>query len=175
MRVHLLMVSLNSVGANLEMGGPRQPWHDIHSKVEGAAAWDVFNNFEQRWRYQAGAEMAKLLVDVNDHTVFIPPSPVTKENDVGTWNVQLFRSIDSSSVEFPTEPESTFKNGLIRQAAHVLDKSIQVAPTLSLTSRISPLVLSLYFILVWRTRQLTCKSLQKEESKVFLRAECSGL
>ncbi|KAG0453232.1 hypothetical protein HPP92_025639 [Vanilla planifolia] len=30
--------------------GPRQPWHDLHCKVEGPAAYDILTNFEQRWR-----------------------------------------------------------------------------------------------------------------------------
>ncbi|XP_013630253.1 PREDICTED: phospholipase D gamma 1-like [Brassica oleracea var. oleracea] len=29
--------------------GPRQPWHDLHSKIDGPAAYDVLANFEQRW------------------------------------------------------------------------------------------------------------------------------
>ncbi|GJP53963.1 hypothetical protein CLOM_g13073 [Closterium sp. NIES-68] len=29
--------------------GPRQPWHDIQCKVEGAVVWDLLTNFEQRW------------------------------------------------------------------------------------------------------------------------------
>ena len=28
--------------------GPRQPWHDIHCKLEGKIAMDVFENFRQR-------------------------------------------------------------------------------------------------------------------------------
>ena len=30
--------------------GPRQPWHDLHCKIDGPAAYDVLKNFEQRWR-----------------------------------------------------------------------------------------------------------------------------
>ncbi|KAK1299734.1 Phospholipase D delta [Acorus calamus] len=30
--------------------GPRQPWHDLHCKIEGPAAYDILTNFEQRWR-----------------------------------------------------------------------------------------------------------------------------
>ena len=26
-------------------GGPREPWHDIHARLEGAAAFDVLLNF----------------------------------------------------------------------------------------------------------------------------------
>lgn len=33
-----------------EAGGPRQPWHDWHCKIEGPAAYDILINFEQRWR-----------------------------------------------------------------------------------------------------------------------------
>jgi phospholipase D1/2 len=30
--------------------GPRQPWHDLHCRIDGPAAYDVLKNFEQRWR-----------------------------------------------------------------------------------------------------------------------------
>ncbi|ESQ38295.1 hypothetical protein EUTSA_v10029240mg [Eutrema salsugineum] len=33
--------------------GPRQPWHDMHSKIDGPAAYDVLTNFEERWRKAA--------------------------------------------------------------------------------------------------------------------------
>ena len=32
--------------------GPREPWHDVHACLEGQIAWDVYTNFEQRWRKQ---------------------------------------------------------------------------------------------------------------------------
>ena len=28
---------------------PRQPWHDLHSQVDGPAAYDILTNFEERW------------------------------------------------------------------------------------------------------------------------------
>ena len=28
--------------------GPRQPWHDMHCRLDGPAAYDVLENFEQR-------------------------------------------------------------------------------------------------------------------------------
>ena len=36
--------------------GPREPWHDIHSKVEGSIAYDVFENFHERWERQGTKE-----------------------------------------------------------------------------------------------------------------------
>ncbi|XP_047979562.1 phospholipase D delta-like [Salvia hispanica] len=32
------------------MQAPRQPWHDLHCKIDGPAAYDVLINFAQRWR-----------------------------------------------------------------------------------------------------------------------------
>lgn len=31
------------------IGCPREPWHDLHSKIDGPAAYDILTNFEQRW------------------------------------------------------------------------------------------------------------------------------
>jgi phospholipase D1/2 len=36
--------------------GPREPWHDIHSKVEGPIARDVLQNFVERWSMQGKQE-----------------------------------------------------------------------------------------------------------------------
>lgn len=41
--------------------GPRQPWHDIHCRLEGPAATDVLVNFVQRWLKQA-ADKTELLL-----------------------------------------------------------------------------------------------------------------
>ena len=30
-------------------GCPREPWHDLHSRIDGPAAYDVLTNFEERW------------------------------------------------------------------------------------------------------------------------------
>ena len=38
----------NCVREATEDVGPRQPWHDCHAKVEGAAALDIKRNFEER-------------------------------------------------------------------------------------------------------------------------------
>ena len=44
--------------------GPREPWHDIHSKLEGPIAFDVFQNFLERWNKQ-GLPAESPLVDTS--------------------------------------------------------------------------------------------------------------
>ena len=76
--------------------GPREPWHDIHSKVEGQIAYDVFLNFKERWERQ-GTSYGNLIpieqtsVDVYAHLGNDPQK---------AWNVQFFRSITSDSAVF---------------------------------------------------------------------------
>lgn len=51
----------NITGFNPADGGPREPWHDIHSRIEGPAAYDVLLNFAERWAKQAGpAHVSKI-------------------------------------------------------------------------------------------------------------------
>ncbi|XP_066376297.1 phospholipase D alpha 2-like [Miscanthus floridulus] len=117
----------NLAGASINNGGPREPWHDIHSKIEGPAAWDVLYNFEQRWRKQGGS--IDLLVDLKAMAdLIIPPSPVMFPEDQETWNVQLFRSIDGGACYgFPSTPEAAAQSGLVSGKNNVLDRSIQDA------------------------------------------------
>ncbi|XP_006656220.1 phospholipase D alpha 2 [Oryza brachyantha] len=117
----------NLDGASITKGGPREPWHDIHSKIEGPAAWDVLYNFEQRWRKQGGDR--DLLVDLKAMAdLIIPPSPVMFPDDREAWNVQLFRSIDGGACfGFPTTPEAAARSGLISGKNNIIDRSIQDA------------------------------------------------
>ncbi len=47
------------------VAGPRQPWHDIHCRLEGPVAWDVYHNFVQRWKQQAGEWRQRQLLKLN--------------------------------------------------------------------------------------------------------------
>ncbi|KAM0946407.1 putative phospholipase D [Dioscorea sansibarensis] len=55
---HRLFGDLDSVFAGdfhnptfpINSRGPRQPWHDLHCRIDGPAAYDILTNFEQRWR-----------------------------------------------------------------------------------------------------------------------------
>jgi phospholipase D1/2 len=113
----------NFPGACIEKGGPREPWHDIHSKLEGPVAWDVLYNFEQRWKKQADPN---LLIPTEECISL--PTPVTSENDVESWNVQLFRSIDGGAAfGFPEKPEEAARAGLVSGKDVIIDRSIQDA------------------------------------------------
>jgi phospholipase D1/2 len=111
-------------GASVLKGGPREPWHDIHCRVEGPAARDVLDNFEQRWRKQGGGD--SLLVELPRR------SAVREESAAGqsaeSWNVQVFRSIDSSAVAgFPEAPEEAARRGLVTGEEGAVERSIQDA------------------------------------------------
>lgn len=117
------------VGAASVHGGPREPWHDCYTKLEGEIAWDVHENFRQRWLKQAGKLREHLLVSIANRELFCPPSPATTEEDPESWNVQLFRSLDTTSgVDLPQDQVGIFEAGLVRQAAgNVTERSIQDA------------------------------------------------
>jgi phospholipase D1/2 len=120
----------NFAGASIKKGGPREPWHDIHCQLEGPVAWDVLYNFEQRWKRQIGEKYiipkAKL-----DEIVISPSSTdcaVTSSNDLETWNVQIFRSIDGgAAMGFPENPDDASKVGLVSGKDNIIDRSIQDA------------------------------------------------
>ncbi|KAJ6680972.1 PHOSPHOLIPASE D [Salix koriyanagi] len=130
--------------------GPRQPWHDLHCKIEGPAAYDVLTNFEQRWRKaskwsQYGRNFKRVtpwrddsLIKLERISWILGPSPsvpsddpklwVSKEDDPESWHVQVFRSIDSGSLKgFPKNVYRAGKQNLVCAKNMVIDKSIQTA------------------------------------------------
>ncbi|KAG6647222.1 hypothetical protein CIPAW_07G063600 [Carya illinoinensis] len=108
---------------------PRQPRHDLHSRVEGPAAYDVLINFEQRWRKATRWKEFVLLKKVATHwhddslikieriswiqspdvsalkngTTSVPEDDpclwLSSEDDPECWHAQILRSIDSGSVK----------------------------------------------------------------------------
>ncbi|XP_076901716.1 phospholipase D alpha 1-like [Bidens hawaiensis] len=114
----------NFSNSSVNKGGPREPWHDIHCKLEGPIAWDVLFNFEQRWLKQGGKDLLNDIRDL-DH-IIIPPSAVMLPHDHESWNVQLFRSIDGGAAfGFPDKPEDAARAGLISGKDNIIDRSIQ--------------------------------------------------
>ncbi|KAM7276661.1 hypothetical protein ACFE04_018527 [Oxalis oulophora] len=112
--------------ASVNKGGPRAPWHDIHCKIEGPAAWDVLYNFEQRWTKLAGTRF--LIPKIKLEEFIIRPSNFPMIEDSETWKVQIFRSIDSNSADgFPINQYEASRFGLAIGNEGVFDKSVQDA------------------------------------------------
>ncbi|KAI3512335.1 hypothetical protein L1887_19650 [Cichorium endivia] len=116
----------NFSGSSITKGGPREPWHDIHCKLEGPIAWDMLYNFEQRWTKQVGSRYLFTLPELDE---FITHPALTGPSEgQDTWNVQLFRSIDGGAVSgFPEKPEEASMAGLVTGKDNVIDRSIQDA------------------------------------------------
>ncbi|KAK8948712.1 Phospholipase D alpha 1 [Platanthera zijinensis] len=117
----------NFTGATLRKGGPREPWHDVHCRIEGPAAWDVLLNFEQRWMKQGTGE--NLLLRLRDVRSVVPPEEdAAAPGDGSSWNVQVFRSIDGGAAHgFPESPAEAAAMGLVSGKDGVVERSIQDA------------------------------------------------
>ncbi|KAF2582022.1 hypothetical protein F2Q68_00002320 [Brassica cretica] len=83
--------------------GPRQPWHDLHSKIDGPAAYDVLANFEQRWLeasekrhrisiHRSSSKDALLTIDIISNIMGLLEATSVIDNDPESWNVQAIRS-----------------------------------------------------------------------------------
>nr|XP_011461950.1 PREDICTED: phospholipase D delta-like [Fragaria vesca subsp. vesca] len=142
---------------NLTAGtkAPRQPWHDLHCRIDGPAAYDVLINFEQRWRkttrfrdfgqckrvshwHDSLLKIGRIswilspeMSDSEEFTIIPKEDPalwVQREDDPEDWNVQIFRSIDSGSLNgFPKDVIVAASQNLICSKDLVIDKSIQTA------------------------------------------------
>ncbi|KAF7045109.1 hypothetical protein CFC21_054247 [Triticum aestivum] len=142
--------------------GPRQPWHDLHCKIEGPAAYDILTNFQQRWRKATKwrVNLKKVVIWHYDTLIKIKRMPwivspstdeadarVCHEQDTENWHVQVFRSIDSGSVKgFPK---------LVQEAqSQCIRESHQVCTTLHIHRE--P-VLHWVFILLAFTPKYRCR------------------
>ncbi|KAL9167475.1 hypothetical protein ABFS82_05G100600 [Erythranthe guttata] len=130
--------------------GPRQPWHDLHCKIEGPAAYDMLKNFEQRWK--KATECSDLtrfckkilgqhdynLVNIEHISQIASPSGtipndhqslwVSKEGDPENWHIQIFRSVDLESVDgFPKNVLAAKEQNLVLVNKWAIDRSIQMA------------------------------------------------
>lgn len=119
------------------IGCPREPWHDLHSKIDGPAAYDVLKNFEQRWLKASKPSGLKKLKSEDDALLKIErmpeilglsEAPYLDENDPESWHVQIFRSIDSNSVKgFPKDPKDATNENLVCGKNVLIDMSIHTA------------------------------------------------
>ncbi|OIV94369.1 hypothetical protein TanjilG_25431 [Lupinus angustifolius] len=119
-------------------GCPREPWHDLHSKVDGPAAYDILTNFEERWlkatkksrlhRIKSSHDDSLLKIDRIPDIMGIDEVSCLNKHNPETWHVQVFRSIDSNSVKgFPKEPKDAIQRNLVCGKNVVIDMSIHSA------------------------------------------------
>lgn len=119
-------------------GCPREPWHDLHCKIDGPAAYDVLTNFQERWLKASKPQGIKKLKKSYDDSllrierisdiVSASDAPSICENDPEAWHVQIFRSIDSNSVRgFPKDPKDATSKNLVCGKNVLIDMSIHTA------------------------------------------------
>ncbi|KAL6648909.1 hypothetical protein ACP70R_013133 [Stipagrostis hirtigluma subsp. patula] len=124
--------------AVVDARGPREPWHDLHSKIDGPAAYDVLKNFEERWLKASKRSGAKKLTKSHNDSllwiekiadiVAIDDEIYSNDNDPERWDVQIFRSIDSNSVKgFPKDPREATSKNLVCGKNVLIDMSVQTA------------------------------------------------
>ncbi|TVU33629.1 hypothetical protein EJB05_25455, partial [Eragrostis curvula] len=143
-------------GGDTTTKGPRQPWHDMHCRVDGAAAYDVLRNFEQRWRKATklravfGKSPSKhwkddALLRLDRIPWILSPAGddngeekedddghlrVVPEDDPECWHAQVFRSVDSGSVKGfprPWETEEMELRHLLCDQNVAVEQSIHAA------------------------------------------------
>ncbi|GKA68815.1 phospholipase D beta 1-like protein [Tanacetum coccineum] len=119
-------------------GLPREPWHDLHSRIGGPVPYDVLKNFEERWlRASKPHGIQKMKKTVDDSLLKLERIPdilgideahCTSEQDPESWHVQVFRSIDSNSVKgFPKDPKEATSKNLVCGKNVLIDMSIHTA------------------------------------------------
>ncbi|PHU04528.1 Phospholipase D beta 1 [Capsicum chinense] len=126
----------NPTYAGSTTGCPREPWHDLHCKIDGPAAYDVLKNFEERWLKASKPQGIRKLKKTYDDSLLriermpeilsISETSSASSTDPDNWHI--FRSIDSNSVKgFPKDPkEATMKN-LVCGKNVLIDMSIHTA------------------------------------------------
>ena len=93
--------------------GPREPWHDIHMKLEGPIASDILQNFIERWRKQGlPKEYPDFPMDESVRSLIENTSNSSTDvelDETHRWTCQFYRSITSDSAIFdPSNPSLCF-------------------------------------------------------------------
>ncbi|KZV45306.1 phospholipase PLDb1 [Dorcoceras hygrometricum] len=120
------------------VGCPREPWHDLHSRIDGSAAYDVLKNFTERWNMASKRHGINKMKGSHDDSLLqleripdilgINEASGLIQNDQETWHTQIFRSIDSNSVEgFPKDPKEASQRNLVCGKNVLIDMSIHTA------------------------------------------------
>ncbi|XLR06076.1 hypothetical protein HN51_060957 [Arachis hypogaea] len=121
----------NFEGTAITKGGPREPWHDAHCRLEGPVAWDVYKNFVESIRKEGKEDILvpdKQVEDVmgdrgivesckkeGKEGILVPQKQVKDvisdqqiiEPNHETWNAQLFREAAETKKGFRGKNKKT--------------------------------------------------------------------
>ena len=105
--------------------GPRQPWQDIHARIEGPAVRDILENFSERWRKQVSDKTPELMDDTQLEDMFDFGNVGDDDEDQGQspWSVQILRSATSDSCELHCHCQGN-RGMLIGKSGTLVDNSI---------------------------------------------------
>ncbi|KAI3828839.1 hypothetical protein L1987_02949 [Smallanthus sonchifolius] len=90
-----------SLNQRSSVGCPREPWHDLHCRIEGLAAYDALQNFEEQWlkasKPQGLSKIKKfsdsdyllLKLDMITDIMGITDAQYTSEKDLEGWHVKV--------------------------------------------------------------------------------------
>ncbi|KZV42126.1 phospholipase PLDb1 [Dorcoceras hygrometricum] len=130
------------------VGCPREPWHDLHCRIDGPAAYDILTNFEERWKkaskrrssfqkMKASYDDSLLKLERVSDMLGLAEAASLCGNDRESWacpsmiEIQcfsVFRSIDSNSVKgFPKDPKEATDKNLVCGKNVLIDMSIHTA------------------------------------------------
>lgn len=81
------------------VGCPREPWHDLHSQIDGPAAYDILTNFEERWlraskphglqKVRKSHDDSLLRIERIPDILGILDTPCLSDNDPECWHAQV--------------------------------------------------------------------------------------
>jgi len=114
--------------------GPKEPWQDLHGRLEGPIARDVYQNFVERWKKQVAFKYLEEsersppgvdpIIEMDDiEKMGLSCAPV--EQGPNAWTCQLYRSIDDICAELVAKSDD--KNYDPSHSRHWFERSIQMA------------------------------------------------
>ena len=79
--------------------GPREPWYDLHLKIDAPKAYDVLQNFQERWlkaskrhgikKFGKSYDDALLRIERIPDIININDTLYFSDNDPEAWHVQV--------------------------------------------------------------------------------------
>ncbi|KAL6578955.1 Phospholipase D beta 1 [Orobanche minor] len=100
------------------VGCPREPWHDLHCKIDGHRLQKMKTSYDD----------SLLRLERIPDVLGIEEAAREREGDLDGWHVQVLHSIDSNSVNgFPKDPKEAPSRNLVCGKNILIDMSIHTA------------------------------------------------